>query len=123
MHKKITAIILLALFVFSSFPSTVFASDAEYSYTLDEGSNATLTAYNGDETALAIPSSIDGHTVTALGEQLFYAAELTEVTIPNTVKEIKNEAFVRNSFESIRIPDSVEIIGDEVFSYNSLLKQ
>ena len=122
MHKKITAIILLALFVFSSFPSTVFASDAEYSYTLDEGSNATLTAYNGDETALAIPSSIDGHTVTALGEQLFYAAELTEVTIPNTVKEIKNEAFVRNSFESIRIPGSVEIIGDEVFSYNSLLK-
>ena len=41
-------------------------TSGDYSYTLD-GDNATITKYNGSETAVTIPDKLDGHTVTTLG--------------------------------------------------------
>ena len=39
-----------------------------YKYSLDEDGNATITGYSGSVSALAIPQTIDGHKVVAIGE-------------------------------------------------------
>ena len=53
-------------------------TSGDYSYTLD-GDNATITKYNGSETAVTIPDKLDGHTVTTLGSGTFATnLEVTE---------------------------------------------
>lgn len=42
-----------------------------YTYTVDGNGNATITGYSGGVAALFIPETIDGHTVTAIGNRAF----------------------------------------------------
>ena len=64
-----------------------------YKYSLDEDGNATITGYSGSVSALAIPQTIDGHTVVAIGDDAFRGSCLVNVTIPDTVTEIGGSAF------------------------------
>lgn len=75
---------------------------------------------------IVIPESfkISGRTynVTSIGRMAFYyTPEMTSVTLPNTIKEIKERAFhnMHNNITSIAIPNSVEKIGGAAFSDNS----
>ena len=84
---------------------------SEYEYDIN-GTNATITAYNGTDTEVDIPSQIDGYTVTAIGSLSFSGkTSLTSVSIPNTVTTIGNNAFSGcTSLMSIDIPNSVTTI-------------
>ncbi len=65
-----------------------------YTYSLDDDNNATITGYNGNVTALSIPETIDGYTVTAIGSSAFSGnTKLRVVVIPDTVTSIGNSAF------------------------------
>lgn len=82
--------------------------------------------YSGD---VVIPESFnyDGntYTVTAIGTWAFNSCkEMTSVTMPNTIKEIKDYAFYNmgNKITSIAIPNSVEKIGKMVFPLNDDLE-
>lgn len=56
-------------------------------------------------------------TVKTIGKSAFLRADnLTEITIPDSVKEIRQEAFYGTWFFSVTIPGSVETIGEEAFS-------
>lgn len=76
-----------------------------------------IIGYSGNYTTLAIPSTIDGKTVVAIGDQVFTQNYLlTEIVIPDTVKEIGAHAFQAcYALEKIVIPDSVTTIGDYAF--------
>ncbi|MBR0158500.1 MAG: leucine-rich repeat protein, partial [Clostridia bacterium] len=67
---------------------------------------------------LNIPSSIDGLTVTAIGDYAFnWCSNLTDVTIPDSVTSIGNGAFTGSyGIKSIDISDSVTSIGRNAFS-------
>ena len=69
-------------------------TEGDYTYTVDDAGNATITKYNGEGGAVTIPSTLGGKPVTAIGGGAFYGcSELTSVTIPEGVTEIGNLAF------------------------------
>ncbi len=65
---------------------------------------------------LIIPATINGRTVTAIGETAFaddYG--LTGITIPNTVTTIEEDAFSNSGLTNATIPYGVTNIGDGAF--------
>lgn len=127
--KKIATFLtsIISLFaLFFSVSTTAFAYTADetveyyigdYSYTLDNQGNATLTRYSGDADSLLIPMDIDGHTVICIGSQSFrFCDSLLEITIPDSVTCIDCLAFqCCDNLKKITIPDSVTKIGDSAF--------
>jgi len=85
-------------------------------FTFEDG---TIIGYTGTETAVVIPSQIQGQTVTAIGDG-FSGKKLTSVTIPNSVTAIWNQVFENNLLTSVTIPDSVTVIGVGAFFDNPL---
>ena len=93
------------------------SGDWEYSV-LDDGT-AEITGYTGSETELAIPSEIDGYTVTSIGILAFPESEgLISITIPDSIINIGFGAFAYcDGLTSVTIPDSVISIDDAAFAY------
>ena len=109
------------------------AEDFVYEYdTLLEG--IVITKYTGEAEAICIPAQIDGDTVKAVKipfnhqiaqielpdsiiECSFWGcSSLTEITIPNGVTSLENNAFANcSSLTSITIPGNVTIIGKNAF--------
>ena len=87
-----------------------------YKYSLDEDGNATITGYSGSVSALAIPQTIDGHTVVAIGDDAFRGSCLVNVTIPDTVTEIGGSAFENcDNLTNVRISKNLADIGIMAF--------
>jgi uncharacterized repeat protein (TIGR02543 family) len=69
---------------------------------------------------LVIPSSVNGHEVTAIGDEAFAGNNLEGVTFPSTVNEIRYRAFWSNQLKMLTIPSSVTQIKDQAFMWNQL---
>lgn len=69
-----------------------------------------LTKYNGDDTVVTIPSEIDGHTIEAIGNNVFKGnTKITAVNIPDSINIIASYAFSGCSkLESLTLPSSVK---------------
>ena len=81
-----------------------------------EDGTAGITGYLGDETALVIPSVVDDLPVTAIGAYAFEYAALTSVVIPEGVTVIDCEAFAAASaLKEITLPSTLREIGEEAF--------
>ena len=66
----------------------------DYWYILRQDGSAEITEYTGKEEALLIPSELDGHPVTGIGDRAFsWCSSLTSVTIPDSVTSIGDRAF------------------------------
>ena len=115
--KKIL-LLLLICFAQNLFGQEVFTYD-DFSYTINENNEITITEYHGHSSSANIPSVIEGKPVTTIGGEAFYYCDsLTSITIPNSVTTIGDEAFYNcNSLISITIPKSVTTIGERAFSY------
>jgi|GEM_PF-3992194 len=86
------------------------------------GSGAVMiTGYRGTDTEIEIPSTLDGRTVTAIGNYAFSGKNLAEVVIPDTVTSIGEYAFHKNELQDIEIPGSVKTIGMHAFYENHLV--
>ena len=84
---------------------------------LDDGT-VMLTQYSGDAENVEIPSEVNGKTVTVIGEDAFMNHdELKSVIIPDTVVEIRDNAFL-NCFNltEATMSQNIERIGADVFS-------
>jgi len=63
---------------------------------------------------VTIPADANGYAVTRIAEYAFsYLHGLSGVIIPNTVKEIGEEAFASTSLTSVTIPNGVTRIGNK----------
>ena len=71
-------------------------------------------------TDVVIPSSINGVSVTKIGDSAFKSNNLTSVVIPDSVTTIGKQAFRDNDLTSVVIPDTVTTIGDSAFESNKL---
>ncbi|TFH38879.1 MAG: leucine-rich repeat domain-containing protein [ANME-2 cluster archaeon] len=101
----------------------VTATFSEFTYTSEscfgfDSSTGTITGYDencggGD---VAIPPTIGGTAVVAIGNQVFYMKSLTSILIPEGMISIGSGAFVANVLHSVTIPNSVTSIGTEAFN-------
>ena len=118
-------------------PDELYSWDS-YTYGLLPDGTAIITAYDDNKyeivisgdvpllitssrnpEAVAIPETIDGYTVSAIGENAFTGANsILELTIPTTVREIGDEAFLGcGELRRVTIPGNVKTIGADAFSF------
>ncbi len=99
--KKTLSFLLSTVIIVSSVAgvgTTVFAATDEHTYKnfkyriLDDNT-AEICGYTGKNAVVTVPDSIDSKPVTSIGRTAFYSGKIKEVTIPNTVKNIKWWAF------------------------------
>jgi hypothetical protein len=113
---KRTLLFLFGLLVLAA-PSALQAQDYEYETNAD-GLSVTIVNYTGPGGDVTIPGVIAGLPVTSIGEKSFEGADLTSVTIPDSVTSIGIWAFYScSSLTSVTIPGSVTSIGDWAFDY------
>ena len=98
MFKKLLAILLTCLMLIPC--GVAMAGEAEtltsgdYKYTLNDDGSATITRYTGKAKALTIPSELDGHPVTAIGDMaFFYCTSLTSITLLDSISSIGANPF------------------------------
>ena len=98
---------------------------AEYEYAENElRGGIEITKYNGKDTEITIPNQIDGLEVTSIGESAFEENEsIVSVTIPNTVVDIKTNAFAKcSNLLNVTFEDNSKIDGiwDGVFESTAI---
>ena len=115
----------------SAVPGPSATAQAQFTYTNADGSiydystnadgTVNITNYVGPPWVVAIPTNINGLTVTSIGEDAFYGSSLSSITIPNGVTSIGVDAFfLCGSLTNVTIPDSVTSIGDLFEACSSL---
>ena len=68
-------------------------TSGDYKYTKNDDGTVTISEYDEPDSELEIPDTIDGYTVTAIGEQAFHVYDANSVIIPGSVKSIGYRAF------------------------------
>jgi hypothetical protein len=79
-----------------------------------------ITGYTGSAKDVAIPGTIKGLPVTAIGDWAFRENQLTSVVIPDGVTTIGKGAFWKNQLTSVTIGKAVATIGEGAFRDNLL---
>lgn len=96
---------------------------SDFSYTLDASGNATITAYNGTESNLTIPSTIDDHKVIAIGAHAFDESRnstnghtIKNIVISEGIIRIDGWAFCKcENLESVKMPESLTYMDWQIF--------
>ena len=125
MEKKCFVALLMVVVMMCACWTGVLAENLEretftsgdYEYALLDDGTIEITKYNGSADHLAIPATLDGKTVTAIGDYAFaHCYSLISVSIPDSVTSIGDGAFYScSSLTSVSIPDSVTAIESWAF--------
>ncbi len=100
----------------SAASTATFADGTAYEYTVNSGT-ATITKYIGTATVVDIPESLDGSTVTTIGNDAFRDTEITAVTIPDMVTRIENYAFAYcYALSDVTLPKALTYLGRRAFA-------
>ncbi len=112
--------VLISVGTLSAFP--VNADDwmtyGDFTYSVGDDGNITIGEYNGEDAQVVIPEKIDGKNVTVIGKCVFEDNQtITDVVLPNTVKEIDYKAFAScKNLKNINFPDELEKINLYAFT-------
>ncbi|MGN0556128.1 MAG: leucine-rich repeat domain-containing protein, partial [Candidatus Fimenecus sp.] len=121
--KRIVSLFLSLAMVLTALPLTALSAlaatsgDFKYAVLSETDKTCEITDYTGSATKLAIPSDLDGYTVTSIGSSAFWNfTVLTSITIPGTVSNIGDCAFEHcTALASVTFSNSVTSIGDSAF--------
>ena len=94
--------------------------DYDYSYKILNDGTLRLYQYEGTDTNIVVPDTIDGRKVTVLGNSTFQyctqASDIESVTLPDSLTTIEKNAFYNcEKFKSVTIPQNVSSIGLAAF--------
>ena len=82
-----------------------------------EGTEYSVTGYNGTATEVVIPATYEKKPVTSIGNNAFEECyNITSIKLPENITNIGDYAFHACSFTSIDISDDITSIGDDAFS-------
>ncbi len=92
--------------------------DDVFAYEKDDQGKMTITGYTGKSSFVQIPETINGYTVTAIGEYAFaFNDGVTRVAIPDTVTSIESRAFYNcKNLENVDFGRNVETLGASAFA-------
>lgn len=98
-------------------PGVFRYSDYEY-IQLPDGT-VEIVGYTGEAAEVTVPQTLDGHSVTRIGDEAFFACDfLTGVTLPEGLTGIGHRVFSNcSSLTGITLPDSVTEMGINPFVY------
>ncbi len=126
--KKILAFILVLVLALSAVSFSAFAEThigcvinyGDYRIMTTGDGECSIIEYKGKDKVVEIPETIEGLTVTSIGDYAFSKNYyLMGVRIPATVKTIGEGAFFYcYNMSTITIPDTVESIGEKAFGFN-----
>lgn len=115
-------------------------TDGDWIYSISELNGLIIIeGYTGTESVVEIPSDINGKAVTEIGSEAFKNnGTITEVTIPSSVKSIRNDAFsyctslrkvnlseglteihtafIGTAIENVTIPSTVKYLSEDAFA-------
>lgn len=90
-------------------------------YILSKDGTVLYTWLNKELNSLNMQTDPELNKVTTIGDTAFNNhTNLTQITLPNGLKKIGNNAFINASLTSITIPNGVTSIGSHAFSGNQL---
>lgn len=94
--------------------------DYDYSYEILNDGTLRLYQYEGTDTNIVVPDTIDGRKVTVLGNSTFQyctqASDIESVTLPDLLTTIEKNAFYNcEKLKSVTIPPNVSSIGLAAF--------
>ena len=122
MQKKniwavLAAVLLMVLATNGVMADEEVFKSRDYEYRVLEDGAAEITSYSGKDSVLKIPNTLDGKTVTSIGDEAFSGCRaLTRIELPDSVTSIGDVAFSYcRSLTSIELPDSVTSIGESAF--------
>jgi hypothetical protein len=98
---------------------------AQFGYSNNGDGTCTITHYTGAGGAVAIPTNLNGLTVTGIGEgalgNITGGTSLTSITIPNSVTNIGHGAFANNyDLTSVMLPTNLANIQNSLFVGDAL---
>ena len=104
-YGRMIIIVVALLAICGMAVSGALADGSDYRYEILPDETVMLTGYIGTETNLILPETIDGHTVSTLGDYFSNTAQrITCLTIPNTLTIIQPGALlVADKLEEIRV--------------------
>ena len=102
-------------------------------YTIRDDGSAMITSYSAKfwydsdpnfTVELNIPSEINGHTVTAIGDGALResATKISGITLPPTIKEIGNRAIDCRYLKYLKLNDGLEVIKDAAINCGDILE-
>lgn len=94
--------------------------DYDYSYEILNDGTLRLYQYEGTDTNIVVPDTIDGRKVTVLGNSTFQyctqASDIESITLPDSLTTIEKNAFYNcEKLKSVTIPQNVSSIGLAAF--------
>lgn len=104
----------------TSFASMVVPVLQEEYFEID--SAGVITAFTGTKTSFTVPDTINGITVTGVGESVFAGTDVCEVFLPETVTSIGKSAFEGCAYLKTFSAKAAAAIGDRAFYNCSNLK-
>ncbi len=93
----------------------------DYSYKVLDDGTAIIIHYLGNGGSIKIPGTIDGYSVTALGDGSFNQCNITSVTLPDSLTLIGADALGCNKFKKVTIPKNVTYVDIGAFVGNQEL--
>lgn len=129
MKKIVYRTLLMGLFIIILFTIKSYGA-SDFSYTLDGNGKATITAYNGSESNLIIPDTIDGHNVVTIGSHAFDESRnstnghtIKNLVISEGIERIELLAFAKcTNLETVQLPESLTFLDMQTFLECSKLK-
>ena len=96
-------------------------TDGDWKYATLTSGNIGILDYTGSDTTIDMTAlDFGGDIVNIGGKAFFFAEQLEQITLPNTLTTIQAEAFYHSGLTEITIPDSVTFIGREAFAYTPI---
>src|SRR5699024_6035305 len=91
-------------------------------YTFDDSTGTITNCEKYVSGRLEVPSEINGHVVTTIGNQAFRQCyKLTEIVLPNTITKIDGWAFAYcEGLKSVTLPSSVEYYSPAFFRCSNM---
>lgn len=96
--KQFRLLIAFLLLMVCCITAASAAKDGDFEYVVLPGGTAQITEYTGRSKAVTVPDTLGGYPVTSIGAKAFFRNTMLEnVTLPDTVTSIGDEAFSRCS--------------------------